>query len=181
MQTHAKLGLLLYVLRAVIPSDQQAMVFVATKHQAELLLQFLRACTVPNDCVRAAGSGVGAGGAAKGTKPGGSATGKHRNRAAAEAARETRVLQEEDVRNASTGTGGVIAIFGSMDAAARRAHMEVFRRKQARVMIVTDVAARGVDLPLLDNVVQFDMPDQPKLFVHRCGRVARQGRSGTAI
>lgn len=48
-------------------------------------------------------------------------------------------------------------------------------------LIVTDLAARGIDVPLLNNVINFHFPPIPKLFVHRCGRAARQGRIGHAF
>ena len=56
-----------------------------------------------------------------------------------------------------------------------------FRNGDVKYLIVTDVAARGIDVPLLDNVVHFHFPSSPKLFVHRCGRAARQGRVGFAF
>ncbi|KAK7200772.1 ATP-dependent RNA helicase [Novymonas esmeraldas] len=72
------------------------------------------------------------------------------------------------------------AVHGQMDQEARRLAVRSFARRETSVMVVTDVAARGLDLPLLDNVVNFSFPFNPKLFVHRVGRVARAGRAGAA-
>lgn len=53
------------------------------------------------------------------------------------------------------------------------------RITQTKLLVVTDVAARGIDVPLLNNVINYAFPPAPKLFVHRVGRAARQGRTGT--
>eukprot|EP01135_Chromosphaera_perkinsii_P006935 Nk52_evm23s628 gene=Nk52_evmTU23s628 len=74
----------------------------------------------------------------------------------------------------------VSCIYGSLDQTARKINLAKFRNGTSKVMIVTDVAARGIDIPLLDNVINFDFPAKPKLFVHRAGRVARAGRHGCA-
>ena len=58
---------------------------------------------------------------------------------------------------------------------ARRIHTGKFRAGVVNLMVVTDVAARGIDIPFLDNVINFDFPAKPKLFVHRAGRAARAG------
>lgn len=77
-----------------------------------------------------------------------------------------------------------VHIFGSMDSQHRKTNLEQFRRHKKtgiNVMVVTDVAARGIDIPLLDNTINYDFPGRPKIFIHRVGRVARQGRVGTAF
>eukprot|EP01105_Mastigella_eilhardi_P003539 TRINITY_DN1456_c1_g2_i1.p1 TRINITY_DN1456_c1_g2~~TRINITY_DN1456_c1_g2_i1.p1 ORF type:complete len:963 (-),score=272.59 TRINITY_DN1456_c1_g2_i1:153-2774(-) len=71
-------------------------------------------------------------------------------------------------------------IYGAMDMAARKSNLRRFKDKEVDVLIVTDVAARGIDVPLLDNVINYHFPSVPRLYVHRAGRVARAGRSGIA-
>ncbi|OAF71790.1 ATP-dependent RNA helicase DBP10 [Intoshia linei] len=71
--------------------------------------------------------------------------------------------------------------YSSMDSEERQINVSKFRDRKVLVMVVTDIAARGIDLPLLDNVINVNFPAKPKLFVHRVGRVARAGKSGNAI
>ena len=72
-------------------------------------------------------------------------------------------------------------IYGSMDQESRNMNLRSFRLGEVKILIVTDVAARGIDIPLINNVINFHFPPSPKLFVHRCGRAARQGRIGYAF
>ncbi|KAG9094198.1 ATP-dependent RNA helicase dbp10 [Ceratobasidium sp. 370] len=74
----------------------------------------------------------------------------------------------------------VAHIYGALDQAARTHHMNRFRRGRARILVVTDVAARGIDIPVLENVVNYDFPMGARVFVHRVGRTARAGRKGWA-
>ncbi len=64
-------------------------------------------------------------------------------------------------------------VFGSMDPEMRKRNVDRFRASNLRVLIVTDVAARGIDIPALQVVVNYDMPPTAKVFVHRVGRVGR--------
>lgn len=53
---------------------------------------------------------------------------------------------------------------------ARKLNVARFRNKVTQVMIVTDLAARGIDIPMLDNVINYNFPAKSKLFVHRVGQ-----------
>ncbi|RAL65733.1 hypothetical protein DID88_005401 [Monilinia fructigena] len=68
--------------------------------------------------------------------------------------------------------------YGSLDQTARNIQVEDFRTGKSNILVVTDVAARGIDIPVLANVINYDFPPQPKVFVHRVGRTARAGQRG---
>ncbi|KAI0045276.1 DEAD-domain-containing protein [Auriscalpium vulgare] len=80
----------------------------------------------------------------------------------------------------STAGYAVSHIYGSLDQAARTQQMDQFRRGLTNILVVTDVAARGIDIPVLENVVNYDFPQGARVFVHRVGRTARAGRQGWA-
>ncbi|XP_069353098.1 ATP-dependent RNA helicase DDX54 isoform X1 [Eulemur rufifrons] len=71
-------------------------------------------------------------------------------------------------------------IYSALDQTARKINLARFALGKCSALIVTDLAARGLDIPLLDNVINYSFPAKGKLFLHRVGRVARAGRSGTA-
>lgn len=122
VRSNEKLAALLYLVRNIIPPNQQTIVFTATRHHSELLHAFFEKIGVSS-----------------------------------------------------------IMVYGSMDQDARTSNLKAFRNGSVSFLIVTDLAARGIDVPLLNNVINFHFPPTPKLFVHRCGRAARQGRIGYAF
>ncbi|PYI23708.1 DEAD-domain-containing protein [Aspergillus japonicus CBS 114.51] len=69
-------------------------------------------------------------------------------------------------------------VYGSLDQTARKIQVQNFRSGISNILVVTDVAARGIDIPILANVINYDFPSQAKIFVHRVGRTARAGRTG---
>jgi ATP-dependent RNA helicase RhlE len=73
------------------------------------------------------------------------------------------------------------ALHGDMPQRARQRALERFERGSVRVLIATDVAARGLDLERISHVVNYDPPQDDKGYVHRVGRTARAGRTGTGI
>jgi superfamily II DNA/RNA helicase len=75
----------------------------------------------------------------------------------------------------------VQALHGDMDQPARMAALEQFRKGEVTLLIASDVAARGLDIPDVSHIYNFDVPHHPDDYVHRIGRTGRAGRSGTAI
>ncbi|KAK5134059.1 ATP-dependent RNA helicase dbp10 [Meristemomyces frigidus] len=69
-------------------------------------------------------------------------------------------------------------VYGSLDQTARKIQVQEFRSGLTNILVVTDVAARGLDIPILANVINYDFPSQPKIYVHRVGRTARAGKTG---
>ncbi|CAD1478066.1 unnamed protein product [Heterotrigona itama] len=119
-----KLAVLLCLLKNVIKTDSQTVIFAATQHHVEYIHQ------VDN------------------------------------------ILEKAGISNTY--------IYSNLDPSARKINAAKFQTSKVQVLIVTDVAARGLDIPHLDNVINFNFPAKSKLFVHRVGRCARAGRTGTA-
>ncbi|MDE2429047.1 MAG: DEAD/DEAH box helicase [Burkholderiales bacterium] len=73
------------------------------------------------------------------------------------------------------------ALHGDMHQGARNRTLDSLRRGQIRVLVATDVAARGIDVPGITHVFNYDLPKFPEDYVHRIGRTGRAGRKGLAI
>ncbi|MBA4098454.1 MAG: DEAD/DEAH box helicase [Rhodospirillum sp.] len=73
------------------------------------------------------------------------------------------------------------AIHGNKSQNARQKALEDFRNGKVRVLVATDIAARGIDVDGITHVINFDLPNEPESYVHRIGRTARAGNDGIAI
>jgi ATP-dependent RNA helicase RhlE len=76
---------------------------------------------------------------------------------------------------------GAAAIHGNKSQGARERALEGFKRGTVRVLVATDIAARGIDVEGITHVINFDLPNVPEQYVHRIGRTARAGASGMAL
>lgn len=76
---------------------------------------------------------------------------------------------------------GAIPLHGQMTQSARLGALSKFRSRARDILVCTDVAARGLDIPSVDLVVNLDLPADSKTYVHRVGRTARAGKSGKAV
>ena len=72
-------------------------------------------------------------------------------------------------------------LHGDMDQRSRMTSLDAFRNNQVTLLVCSDVAARGLDIPAVSHVFNFDVPTHAEDYVHRIGRTGRAGRSGTAI
>ncbi len=73
------------------------------------------------------------------------------------------------------------ALHGDLSQAQRDQVMARFRNKQIQMLIATDVAARGLDVTELSHVINYSMPDDPEVYIHRSGRTGRAGKSGISV
>ncbi|HEY8434605.1 MAG TPA: DEAD/DEAH box helicase [Sphingomicrobium sp.] len=85
------------------------------------------------------------------------------------------------VRQLEAAGVAAAAIHGNKSQAQRERAIVAFKSGQVPVLIATDIAARGIDIPGVSHVVNFDLPDVPEQYVHRIGRTARAGAGGIAI
>lgn len=76
---------------------------------------------------------------------------------------------------------GAIPLHGGLSQSSRLGALNKFRAGSRNILVATDVAARGLDIPNVDAVINFDLPGDSKTYIHRVGRTARAGKSGHAV
>lgn len=76
---------------------------------------------------------------------------------------------------------GAIPLHGQLSQSARLGALGKFRCRSRDILVATDIAARGLDIPSVDIVLNFDLPPDSKTYIHRVGRTARAGKSGQAL
>lgn len=95
----------------------------------------------------------------------------------------TRTKRSADKVAADLAKAGLpaLALHGDKSQVEREKRLASFKTGQARILVATDIAARGIDIDDISHVVNFELPHIPESYVHRIGRTARAGRSGVAI
>ncbi|ODV88673.1 hypothetical protein CANCADRAFT_3320 [Tortispora caseinolytica NRRL Y-17796] len=76
---------------------------------------------------------------------------------------------------------GAVPLHGQMSQSARLGALNKFKSGNRNILVATDVAARGLDIPQVDAVINYDLPEDSKSYIHRVGRTARAGRSGKSV
>ena len=93
----------------------------------------------------------------------------------------TKVRTRNVTRDLQKARFHVVAIEGDMSQNKRECSMSKFRKNNVDILVATDVAARGIDVPRVGLVVNYDVPNQDMVYFHRIGRTARAGAKGNAI
>jgi ATP-dependent RNA helicase RhlE len=93
----------------------------------------------------------------------------------------TRVRAEHIGRMLKRNEVRASIIHGERSQAERNSALKSFKHGRCRVMVATDVAARGLDIPGVSHVINYDLPEDAESYIHRIGRTARMGREGEAI
>lgn len=84
-------------------------------------------------------------------------------------------------RTLETAGYSAVSIHGNKSQGQRERAIRAFKSGEARVLVATDVAARGIDIPDVSHVYNYDLPEVPENYIHRIGRTARAGKGGEAI
>lgn len=85
------------------------------------------------------------------------------------------------VKNLKKKKIAAVAIHGDKSQPQRQRALKSFKNKEVRVLVATDIAARGIDIDKLNFVINFDIPNEPETYVHRIGRCGRAGEKGQSI
>lgn len=94
---------------------------------------------------------------------------------------KTKYGAERLSRRLSKENENCLAIHGDLRQAKREHVIADFRQQKCRILVATDIAARGLDIPHIQSVVNYDLPQCPEDYIHRIGRTARAGAAGTAV
>ena len=91
-------------------------------------------------------------------------------------------IESEDIADNLRADGyAASALHGAMPQAVRNRRLDSLRKGVTKILVATDVAARGIDVPTISHVINFGLPMKPEDYTHRIGRTGRAGRSGIAI
>jgi len=93
----------------------------------------------------------------------------------------TKIRADQIARFLARHNVKAVAIHGDRSQTQRNFALAAFKAGRYHVMVATDVAARGLDIPVVSHVINFDLPEEPEVYIHRIGRTARMGRNGEAI
>ena len=84
-------------------------------------------------------------------------------------------------RNLTQAGMAAVALHGNKAQNARVRALDAFRSGRVRILVATDIAARGIDVPNISHVINYELPNEPESYVHRIGRTARAGAEGAAL